>query len=433
MTRDITILAGTRPATLSPIPKERATVAVRAGIESDRHHGSVVPPLHLSSNFTFEALGEKRRYDYTRSGNPTRDLLAEALCELEGGGGCSITPSGMSAVHLVLQLVPPGSTLVAPHDCYGGTYRLFECCAQRGLFDVRFVDQTDSAALGLALAGSSMLWIETPSNPLLRIVDIEEATGLARAAGALSVVDNTFLSPARQRPLALGADIVVHSTTKYINGHSDVIGGAVIAADSGIGDQLAYWCNCLGLSASPFDSYQCLRGLRTLEARWRIHDENAAAVVAALDRHPAASRVYHPSLTSHPGHEIALRQQDSFGAMVSFELAGGLDSVRAFTEGLQFFSLAESLGGVESLVAHPSTMTHVSMPAVARREAGISDQLLRLSVGLESSSDLVRDLGNGLDRAARVSSGDSRALPRPRSSQSCAGELLVRPQSVANG
>ena len=384
----------------------RTTRAVRAGIGHDQQHGSVMPPLYLSSNFTFEELGVKREYDYTRSGNPTRDQLGEALCELEGGVQALVTCSGMSAVHLALQLVEPGAIVVAPHDCYGGTFRLLETAAERGQYRVRFVDQTDLDALEVALVGAALLWVETPSNPLLRITEIKRAAELAGRADCITVVDNTFLSPARQRPLALGADVVVHSTTKYINGHSDVVGGAVIARTPALGEQLAFWCNCLGLSASPFDSYQCLRGLRTLEARWRVHDENAGAVVALLSGHPAVTAVYHPSLQDHPGHVIARAQQEGFGAMVSFELLGGESELRAFLDGLRCFSLAESLGGIESLVAHPATMTHVVMSEEARAAAGISDQLLRLSVGLEATKDLVDDLRSGLDRALAASAED---------------------------
>lgn len=379
--------------------KAASTVAVRAGIESDAHHGAVVPPLSLSSNFTFERLGTPRAYDYTRSGNPTRDLFAQALADLEGGCAGVVTASGMAAIHLVLQLVPNGGRVVAPHDCYGGTYRLFESCVERGLFEVCFVDQRDLPRLEDVLEGADLIWIETPSNPLLGVVDLAEVSALAHRAGALCAVDNTFLSPARQTPLEFGADLVVHSTTKYVNGHSDVVGGAVVASTPELGERLAYWCNCLGLGGAPFDSYQSLRGLRTLEARWRLHDENAGAVVALLQGHPAVATVHHPSLPTHPGHEVAARQQRSFGAMVSFELVGDLDQVRVFVESLDCFSLAESLGGVESLVAHPATMTHASMGAEARRAAGIGDQLLRLSVGIEAAEDLVRDLRRGLDRA----------------------------------
>lgn len=411
-----------------PASPAAATIAVRAGIESDLHHGAVVPPLSLSSNFTFESLGRAREYDYTRSGNPTRDVFARALADLEGGAAGLVTGSGMAAIHLVLQLVPTGGRVVAPHDCYGGSYRLFESCVERGLFDVDFVDQCDLDQLEARLEGADLLWIETPSNPLLAVVDLDAASALARRAGVLCAVDNTFLSPARQRPLAFGADLVVHSTTKYVNGHSDVVGGAVVARTEELGERLAYWCNCLGLGGAPFDCYQSLRGLRTLEARWRLHDENAGAVVALLQGHPAVDAVYHPSLATHPGHEVARRQQASFGAMVSFELAGGLDQVRVFVDSLERFSLAESLGGVESLVAHPATMTHASMGVEARRAAGIGDQLLRLSVGIEGVEDLVRDLRRGLDRSyASLTVGRVRG----RSGVRARGE--VRSHLVAGG
>ena len=379
------------------------TRAVRAGIESDTQHGAVVPPLHLSTNYTFEGFGRKRAYDYSRSGNPTRDQLAAALADLEGGAGAVVTASGMAAVTLALELVPHGGLVVAAHDCYGGTWRLLDAWAKKGRFRVAFVDLTDPVKLAAALAEKpSLLWIETPSNPLLRITDVRHVAQAAQAVGALVVVDNTFLSPALQQPLALGADVVVHSTTKYINGHSDVVGGAVVARDAAVADQLRWWGNCLGLTGAPFDSFLTLRGLRTLGPRLRAHGENAERAAALLDAHAAVSRVYWPGLATHPGHALAARQQRGFGAMLSFELAGGLAAVEAFVDGLQFFSLAESLGGVESLIAHPATMTHASMAAEARRVAGIGDNLLRVSVGIEDGDDLCRDLAAALARAERA-------------------------------
>ena len=380
-----------------------ATRAVRAAIACDPTHGAVIPPVYLSTNYTFAAFGEKRTYDYTRSGNPTRDDLANALAALEGGAGAVVTSTGMSAVTLVLQLLRPGDLLVAPHDCYGGTYRLLNALAKKGHFEVVFVDQTCDATLDAALARRpKLLWIETPSNPLLRITDLRAAADKGHAAGALVVADNTFLSPALQQPLALGADLVVHSTTKYINGHSDVVGGAVVAADPTLHEELVWWANCLGVTGAPFDSYLTLRGVRTLFSRVRSHLENAAAVVETLVAHDAVSHVYYPGLTTHRGHEIARRQQQGFGAMVSVELHGGQPATEAFVNGLRCFSLAESLGGVESLVAHPASMTHASMDADARRAAGISESLLRLSVGIEDPRDLIADLTAGLERAARV-------------------------------
>lgn len=389
------------PTSGRPTHVKPATAAVRAGLCSDAHHGAVVPPLHLSSNFTFAGFGQPRTYDYTRSGNPTRDLLGEALAEAEGGAGAVVTSTGMSAIHLVLRLVQPGDLVVAPFDCYGGTHRLLSACARRGDFRLLCVDLSDPAERAAALAQKPRLvWVETPSNPLLRITDLSAVCEAAASSSALVVVDNTFLSPVWQKPLAFGADVVVHSTTKYLNGHSDVVGGAVIARERALHDTLGWWANCLGLTGAPFDSYLTLRGLRTLHARLRVHAENTEALIGLLTGHEAVSKVYWPGLASHPGHALAARQQEGFGAMVACELAGGETAVRALIDGLRHFALAESLGGVESLIAHPATMTHAAMDPDARRLAGIGDGLLRLSVGIEDASDLVADLGAGLDRAA---------------------------------
>jgi cystathionine gamma-synthase len=377
------------------------TIAVRAGIQSDDQHGAVVPPIHLSANYSFAGFGRPRTYDYSRSGNPTRDLVGEALAALEGGAGGVVTATGMAAVTLSLALVRPGERVLAPYDCYGGTHRLLSAWQRTGRIEADFVDFTDFTALARALESRpKLVWIETPSNPLLRITDIAVVSELAHRAGALVAVDNTFLSPAWQQPLALGADLVVHSTTKYINGHSDVVGGAVIARDRALHEELAWWANCLGLTGSPFDAYLTLRGLRTLHPRMRQHAENAEAVAALLDVHPAVRRVYYPGLPAHAGHALAARQQRAFGAIVSFELAGGEPAVRRFVEGLRCFSLAESLGGVESLVAHPETMTHAGMDPAARAAAGITPGLLRLSVGIEATEDLLADLGAALERSS---------------------------------
>jgi cystathionine gamma-synthase len=311
-----------------------------------------------------------------------------------------VTSSGMSAVALALELVPAGATVLAAHDCYGGSWRLLDAWAKKGRFKVEFADLTDPVALAAGLAHKpALVWVETPSNPLLRITDIRHVAQAAHAIGALLLVDNTFLSPALQQPLLLGADVVLHSTTKYINGHSDVVGGAVIARDSAVTEQLKWWANCSGLTGAPFDSYLTLRGLRTLGVRLRQHQENAARIAAQLDAHPAVRKVHYPGLAGHPGHALAARQQQGFGAMLSFELDGGVAGIEAFVGGLEFFSLAESLGGVESLIAHPATMTHASMAPEARRTAGISDSLLRLSVGIEEGDDLLRDLDAALLRA----------------------------------
>lgn len=385
----------------APSGADAATRAVRAGLTTDAQHGAVVPPIHLSSTFAFAGFGQKREYDYTRSGNPTRSQLAAALAELEEGACAVVTSTGMSAVTLVAHLLEPGDLVLAAHDCYGGTHRLLRSLAAKGHFDVAWTNLTaPDIAQTIAARRPRLVWIETPSNPLLRITDIARVAAAAHAAGALVVADNTFLSPALQRPITLGADLVVHSTTKYLNGHSDVVGGAVIAREAAVGEQLGWWANCLGITGAPFDSYLTLRGVRTLFARIALHESNARAVAEALDAHEAVKRVYYPGLASHSGHALAARQQSGFGGMVSFELRGGLDAVAAFTGALRHFTLAESLGGVESLVAHPATMTHASMTPEARGAAGIGDSLVRLSVGIERGEDLVRDLVAALGTVA---------------------------------
>lgn len=393
-------------------PLRSATRAVRAGVATDLHHGAVIPPLHLSSTFSFDGFGKKRAFDYTRTGNPTREHLACALAELEGGASAVVTSTGMSAVLLVLHLVRPGDLVVAAHDCYGGTHRLLRSLAARGQFEVCFTDLTCAGAAEVVTARKPrLLWIETPSNPLLRITDLRRTVAAGRRAGAIVAVDNTFLSPALQRPLEFGADLVVHSTTKYLNGHSDVVGGAVVAAEATIGEELAWWANCLGVTGAPFDSFLTLRGIRTLDARLRIHSENAARVVETLCAHDAVQRVYYPGLASHPGHALAASQQAGFGAMVSFELRGGRPAIERFVAELRCFTLAESLGGVESLVAHPATMTHASMDEAARAAAGITDNLLRLSVGIEHTDDLCEDLTCALDGATECTEAVLTASP----------------------
>jgi len=398
-----------------PASRHRCTSAVRAGIDRDTAFGAVTPPIVLSSNFSFAGFDQKRQYDYTRSGNPTRDLLGEALAELEGGAGGVITATGMGAITLLLHaLLQPGDRLVVPHDCYGGSWRLFNALAKKGAFELVTVDLTDPRALAEALREPpKLVWIETPSNPLLRITDLRFVIDAAHRAGALAVVDNTFLSPALQNPIAFGADVVVHSTTKYINGHSDVVGGAVIARDAALHDTLAWWANALGITGSPFDSFLTLRGLRTLDARLRVHEQNAGALALWLDAQPTVAQVHYPGLASHPGHALAARQQHGFGAMLSVELhavegVGGEAAVRAFVEGLECFTLAESLGGVESLIAHPATMTHAAMAPEARAAAGITDGLLRLSVGIEALEDLQADLAAGFARIEALALGACR-------------------------
>ena len=382
----------------------KATRAVRASIESDTQHGAVVPPLHLSSNYSFAGFGEPRQYDYTRSGNPTRDALGDALAELEGGAGAVITASGMGALTVLTQFLSPGDTIIAPHDCYGGSYRLFEQQSKKGLFNVEFVNQTKLETLRAVCTDVSpkIILTESPSNPLLRISDLSAIREIASECGALFAVDNTFLSPALQNPIDFGADLVIHSTTKYINGHSDVVGGAIIAATTDLAEQCAYWANVIGITGAPFDSFMTLRGIRTLHPRIRQHEESAALIADVLTEQSNVEKVFYPGLEDHEGHELAKRQQRGFGGMVSFEIEGGETAVRAFVENLTYFSLAESLGGVESLVCHPASMTHAPVSEERKAAAGVTPTLIRLSIGLESAEDLVEDLLRGLDVARKA-------------------------------
>jgi cystathionine gamma-synthase len=377
------------------------TAAVRSGVGTDESKFAVVPPVYLSTTYWMPDLGQEPPYSYSRVGNPTRDLLGDTLARLESGAGAIVTGTGLGAMTLTaLALLDPGDVLIVPHDCYGGTWRLFQALAAKGVFEVVAADLTAPAGReAIAERCPRMVWVESPSNPLLRITDIAAVAEAAHAVGALVAVDNTFCSPAVQRPLESGADLVIHSGTKYINGHSDVVIGAVVAATDELVERLQWWGNALGVTASAFDSYLTQRGLRTLHARMRVHQENTAVLVAAAEGHPAVTAVHYPGLPSHPGHELAARQQTGFGGMFSFELAGGRPAVDAFLTGLRHFSLAESLGGVESLVAHPATMTHAAMPPEVLQAAGITDGLLRFSVGIEDPADLVAALVDGLDRA----------------------------------
>lgn len=380
--------------------RQLATIAVRQGIESDTHHGAVVPPIYLSTNYSFDGHKNPRQYDYSRSGNPTRSILGDAIAGLEQGESGVVTCTGMAAITLVTSLLTPDDLLVVPHDCYGGSYRLFTNLAKKGQFKLAVIDQTDTEALDKVLTQKpKMIWLETPSNPLLRIVDIAAVAAKCKSFNGLLVVDNTFLSPIFQQPLNLGADIVVHSTTKYINGHSDVVGGAVVAKDPELAELLHWWSNTLGLTASAFDSYLALRGIRTLSLRMREHQKNAEKVLTVLQQSCAVDKIYYPGLPEHPGHAIAAKQQQGFGAMLSFELKGGEKQLEAFLAKLSLFSIAESLGGVESLVAVPATMTHRAMEPEARAEAGLKESLIRLSVGVEDGDDLASDINAALAAA----------------------------------
>ena len=375
----------------------RQTIAARDGVGDDSAFGAIVPPLYLSTSYAFHGFDRPGAYDYTRAGNPTRDQLGTSLARLEGGAGAVIAASGMAAVDLVLGRLEPDDLVLAPHDCYGGTHKLLSLRAAKQQFRVGFVDQGDPVALAAAMdCKPRLVLVETPSNPLLRIVDIRGISDLAKAAGAEVAVDNTFMSPALQRPIALGADFVIHSTAKYLNGHSDVLGGAVIAAKGADVEMLSEWANATGTVGSPFDAYMTLRGLHTLFPRIERQQQSAAVIASFLAAQKHVGVVHYPGLASHPGHTLAKTQQDGFGAMLSFNLNGSRDHIRAFLSSLRVITLADSLGGVESLIAHPATVTHVSMGEDARRAAGIGDNLLRLSVGLEAESDLIADLEKAL-------------------------------------
>lgn len=371
-----------------------ATVAARAGIAQDSAYGAVTPPLYLTSTYELKAFRQPGKYDYSRSNNPTRDLLGDALAELEGGAKGLITGTGMSACLLALQLIGPEDTLVIPHDCYGGSYRLFlNLATRKKAFKLVVVNfQQADWAEQIKAAQPKMIWVETPSNPLLQITDVKATAELAKTQNAILVVDNTFLSPALQNPIALGADIVIHSTTKFINGHSDIVGGALIAKDAAVGDELKWWANCLGVTGGAFDAYQTLRGLRTLLPRIKQHQQNAELVVDFLQKQPLVGRVYYPGLKDHPGHAIAKAQQHGFGSMLSFDLAADEAYLAVFFDALQCFTLAQSLGGIESLICHPGSMTHASLDAATQKAAGIGPTLIRLSVGIEEAQDLIADL-----------------------------------------
>jgi cystathionine gamma-synthase len=373
------------------------TVAAANGIATEDNVGAVTPTICLSSTFTWPGFGRSGPHEYTRTSNPTRTLLADTLAKLEGGAGAVVVSSGMAAIDLVLSQLSRDDIVIVPHDCYGGTHRLLVNRRDRGHFKVAFVDQNDPAALIAAFQNKpKLVLIETPSNPLMRIVDIRAIVAQARAAGAKVAVDNTFLSPALQRPISLGADFVIHSTTKYLNGHSDMVGGAVIAADAADAEALAAWANIVGTTGAPFDSYLALRGIRTLFPRMEWQQRSAQAVAEFLAEHPLVGACHYPGLPTHPGHAVAKAQQSGFGAMLSFELKGSGVAVARFVEAVRLFSLAESLGGTESLLAHPATMTHASMSEEARKAAGITNGLIRLSIGLEDTADLIADLERAL-------------------------------------
>lgn len=387
-----------------PRARDPRTIAAANGVGSDTAFGAVTPPLHLSTTYLFDGFKGEGRYAYSRTANPTRDQLADTLAKLEGGAGAVVTSSGMAAVDLVLSQVKPGRLVVAPHDCYGGTYRLLAARADRSQFEIAFVDQSDPAAMGEALGRSpALLLIETPSNPLMRVVDVRTLSSQAKAAGAKVAVDNTFLSPALQQPLSLGADYVIHSTTKYLNGHSDVVGGAVVGRDAALGQRLRFLQNAIGAVPSPLDAFLVLRGIKTLALRMERHQANALTLARWLAARPDVEEVIYPGLPSHPQHDLARRQMSGYGGMLAVRVRGGLERARAILRAVRVFACAESLGGVESLIEHPALMTHASLPAGQRRALGITDDLLRLSVGIEHVEDLRADLEQASDASAGTS------------------------------
>ncbi len=377
----------------------KETIASKAGVGSDSMHGAIVPPLYLSTNFIQNEIGKEQPYEYTRQANPSRDHLISALAELEGGIGGEILSSGMAAVSLITNILELNSKVLLPHDCYGGTFRLFSSLADKGILEAHFVDQSTKSFKENAISEISpdLIWIESPSNPLLQVVDIEKICKKAKEINALVAVDNTFLSPSLQNPLKLGSDIVMHSTTKYINGHSDVIGGAVIAKNRQVLEKIKFWSNNLGITGAPFDSYLTLRGLRTLSIRMKKHEQNALALVEFLSNNSKIKSVFYPGLTTHPSHNLAKRQQNGFGGMLSFELKEGLNGVKNFINRMELLPFAGSLGGFESLVGHPYTQSHGTHTPEQKEEIGISEGLIRISAGLEDTDDLIEAVKKALN------------------------------------
>ncbi len=381
--------------------RKPATIVAAAGTRGDSGHRSLTPPLWSSDTFRWDDADTKPAYDYSRTVNPNRDQLAEALAELEGAAGGVVTNSGQSAALLATLLLPADALVLAPHDCYGGTYRLLKGLEDQRKLRVRFVDQRDDAAFAAALAGKpALVWLETPSNPLLRIVDIADRAKQAKAAGAIVIADNTLPTPCRQRPLALGCDLVLHSTTKALNGHGDLFGGALLAADAGRVEALHWWANAAGLSGSAYDAWQTLRGLRTLPLRVDRQEASARAIADWLSGHAQVREVHYPGLNSSPDKALAERQQSGPGFMLAFRVRGDDAATARFLAALELVTLASSLGGFATLICKPATMTHRGMPPEAQAEAGVHGDLLRLSVGLEEAEDLIADLARGFSAAA---------------------------------
>jgi cystathionine gamma-synthase len=373
------------------------TDTIHAGVAPDKAYGAIMTPIYQSSTFVFEDVGKTRGFDYTRSGNPTRKALEDNLAVLEGCSFAVAVTTGMAAVATVLHLFSNGDEIICTDDCYGGTARLLTTIEEHFDVRIRFISLRDPEVVRKHITrNTKAIWIETPSNPLLNLIDIAAVTAIAKEHGLLSIVDNTFLSPYLQQPFKLGADIVVHSTTKYLNGHSDVVGGAILSNEPSLDQRIKYLVNALGTCAQPFDCWLVLRGIKTLVPRMKEHERNARIVAEFLDSHPKVRRVFYPGLESHPQHELARRQQRGFGGMVSFELDGSVSEVEQVLRSTQLFALAESLGGVESLIEHPATMSHASMDREHRLAAGINDSVIRLSIGIEDPDDLVADLRQAL-------------------------------------
>jgi cystathionine gamma-synthase len=373
------------------------TRSIHAGVDKDSAYNSVITPIYQTSNFRFENVGITKGFDYSRTSNPTRRALEENIATLEGGAGAVAVATGMAAVTTTLHLFRTGDHIICTHDCYGGTERLLRTYGEQFGIETSFVNMSRLDDVEKAVRPETKaLWIETPSNPLLNIVDIRALAQIAQLHDLVTIVDNTFLSPFNQRPFELGADIVVHSTTKYLNGHSDVVGGAVVLRDALFAARLQWLTNALGQGASPFDCWLVLRGIKTLGPRMKEHERNANTVARFLESHPYVSRVYYPGLVDNPHHELAKRQQYGFGGMISFEVDGGIAEVNSVLRSVKVFALAESLGGVESLIEHPCTMSHASMRPELREKAGINERVIRLSVGIEDVHDLIEDLDQAL-------------------------------------
>lgn len=377
-----------------------STRAIHAGQSPDPTTGAIMTPVYLTSTFVQESPGVHKGWEYSRTHNPTRRAYENCMADLESGKFGFAFASGCAATTTILHLLKNGDHVVAMDDMYGGTFRLFDKVLRHDGMDFSFVDLTKVENFEKAVKpNTKLVWLETPTNPTLKLVDIKKISALAKAKGIIVVVDNTFMSPYFQRPLELGADIVVHSATKYIGGHSDVVGGVAVTSNEEIAKKVAFLSNSMGGIQGPFDSFMCLRSLKTLPLRMKAHQENAMAIAQFLESHPKVERVLYPGLESHPQHALAKEQMHGYGGMITFYIKGGLESARKFLESVQVFALAESLGGVESLIEHPAIMTHASVPAENRKALGIDDSLIRLSVGVEDLKDLISDLKIAFDKA----------------------------------